>query len=246
MILLVEDDALVSLDLADRLARLGFFNIVIYETGEEAIENFTVDQPKVVIMDIALAGELDGIETAIRLKKETEVPIIFLTDNVDENTFQRSLAVHPAAFLHKPFIDRQVAQNIEIALLHGNEPRGNKEEVNEEVPVLVSDGLFAFKKEGRFDKVPFDSIRYLEAGRSYCKVYISGKENMLVTHSMKIVFEILKRTDLANNFVQIHRSYIVNTSYITGFQGRTLYLDNDKLTSSDHFIPDLRRRFFTI
>lgn len=245
-ILLVEDDALVSFDLSDRLKRLGFSNIIIYEKGEEAIENFSRDRPDVVVMDIALAGALDGIETARRLKNEKKIPVIFLTDYVDEKTFQRSLTVYPADFLPKPFVDVQVARSIKIALQQKNEAEMKEKVANKKPSVLVSDGLFAFKGEGRFEKISLSSIRYLEAGGAYCNIFISGNEPVLVSHSMKTVFEILKQLDLAHSFVQIHRSYIVNTSFITGFQGRTLYLDDTELPVGEHFISDLRKRFFTI
>ena len=252
-ILLVEDDALVSFDLCDRLKRLGFSNILVYEKGEDAIENFSVDQPDVVIMDIALAGELDGIETARKLKDKREIPVIFLTDHVDEKTFQRALTVYPEDFLPKPFVDLQVARSIKITLQKKNEAEekektaGEKEQsALKKSSVLVRDGLFAFKGEGRFEKISLSSIRYLEAGGAYCNLFISGNKPVLVSHSMKTVFEILKQSDLAESFFRIHRSYIVNTAFITGFQGRTLYLNETELRVGEHFIDDLRKRFFTI
>ncbi|MGD1840079.1 MAG: response regulator [Thermonemataceae bacterium] len=245
-LLLVEDNPLVSLDLMDRLEHLGFTNIITYETGEEALIHFDQDQPQVVIMDIALAGKLDGIQTAQALKEKRNLPIIFLTDHSDEATFQRSLAVDPAAFLHKPFIDRQVAQNVEIALLQSKEPEVEKGEAIKDLSVLVADGLFINKGEGYYEKVSLEKVRFLEAGRAYCTVHLDKEASKVVSKSLKVAFEILKKSPLADQLVRVSRSYVINKTFITGFRGRDLYLGEDELTTSAHYIPDLRERFFTL
>ena len=245
-VLVVEDDPLVSLDLTDRLERLGFTDIVCYDTGEEAIANFGEDEPSVVIMDIALAGDLDGVETAAQLRKQRDVPVIFLTSNVDENTFQRALMVQPAAFLHKPFIDIQVSQNIKVALLHKAGDHDDRTKRSKNAPVLVPDGLFVLKREGRFDKIAFDSVRYLKAGRSYCEIHIVGDDPVVVTHSMKTVFEIIEQSPGGDNFVKIHRSYVVNTSFIDGFEPNFLHLGKESLPVSNAYLPSLKKRFFTL
>ena len=244
-VLVVEDDPLVSLDLTDRLERLGFTDIVCYDTGEEAIANFSKDAPSVAIMDIALAGDLDGVETAARLREQIDIPVIFLTSNVDEKNFQRALTVQPAAFLHKPFIDIQVSQNIKVALLHKTGEHRDRTESNK-ATVLVPDGLFVLKKEGRFDKIAFDSVRYLKAGRSYCEIHVVGSDPVVVTHSMKTVFKIIRQSPVGDNFVKIHRSYVVNTAFIDGFEPNFLHLGKESLPVSNAYLPSLKKRFFTI
>lgn len=240
-IVIVEDDALVSLDLVDRLELLGFRNIKLFDKGEDLIAKIGSIQPAVILMDIELAGELDGIDTVITIRRQHKVPVIFLTDHVDDATFHRALSTSPAAFLHKPFIDKQIAQNIEIAVSQEAEELAAKD-----ASVLVPDGLFAFKGEGHFHKVSFKEIHYLKASRAYCEIGISNNQILTISRNMKKVLELLKKSKDADQFVQVHRSYVVNANCITGFNGRNLIIGEQSIPTTDSFIPDLKSRFFTV
>ena len=241
-VLIVEDDPLVQLDLVDRLDALGFNNIVTRDNGENVITYMSEINPQIILMDIELTGSIDGIETAKTIKADKEIPIIFLTDHIDDMTFQRALATTPVAFLHKPFNDLEVSQNIEIAMLHYD---NNSDDDYHNV--LVADGLFASNKEGYFEKVSFESIRYLEAGRSYCDIYIDNRQLPLtVAKSMKVVLQILHNSKFKERFVRVQKSFAVNTTFITGFTGKVLLLDKVEVKTSTKYISDLKTLFHTL
>jgi DNA-binding response OmpR family regulator len=115
-IYIVEDDPIIGADLADRLLEMGYQPVGPFASGEAAYEHLSVLSPDLIIMDIQLEGEWDGIETARRIMAQRPTPIIFLTSNSDDFTFSQAKAILPAAFLSKPFRGRDLRHSIELAL----------------------------------------------------------------------------------------------------------------------------------
>ncbi len=114
-ILIVEDEGVVALDLQSRLIQMGYNVPEIYDNGKELLENGPDYFPDLVIMDVMIKGEFDGIQTAQKLKENLDIPIIFLTAYSDDKTFQRAKLSDAYAFLIKPFDQRELETTIEIA-----------------------------------------------------------------------------------------------------------------------------------
>lgn len=102
-ILIVEDERLIAIDLQRRLTLLGYSVVGNVAAGAQAITAASQLQPDLVLMDIRLQGEMDGIEAALRIQADRSVPIIYLTAYVDESTIQRAQKTSPWGFLRKPF-----------------------------------------------------------------------------------------------------------------------------------------------
>ena len=119
-ILLVEDEFLIAKLLQRNLRLLGFDLVELVSTGEEAIERSKEGQPDVIVMDIRLAGVLDGIEAAKAIRKFCTTPIIFLSGYSDPDTISRASEVEPLAFLMKPISPDQITAVIESALLNNS------------------------------------------------------------------------------------------------------------------------------
>jgi PAS domain S-box-containing protein len=115
-ILIVEDEYVVALDLQANLERLGYAVIARVATGEAAIEKAGTLCPDLVLMDIKLAGKLDGIEAAEQIRARFDQPVIFLTAYADEATLQRARLSQPFGYLLKPFEEPALRSNIEMAL----------------------------------------------------------------------------------------------------------------------------------
>ena len=94
-ILIVEDEAIEALDLQQRLTSLGYPAPEIAFSGEEAVQKAEEIRPDLVLMDIMLPGEIDGVMTAERIKARFNIPIIFLTAYADEDTLQRAKITEP-------------------------------------------------------------------------------------------------------------------------------------------------------
>jgi len=115
-ILVVEDERIVGLDLQEALEELGYEVCAVVPSGEEAIERATRDQPDLVLMDIVLAGELDGIDAAGRIWQDLGLPVVFLTAYADDATLDRAKRTGPFGYLVKPFDERELRTTVEMAL----------------------------------------------------------------------------------------------------------------------------------
>lgn len=114
-ILLVEDEAIVALDIKTRLLHLGHEVVGVTSSGEDAIKIVEATRPDLVLMDIRLRGRLDGIEAAQQLRAQFDVAVIYLTAYGDDATLQRAKLTEPYGFLIKPFEERELHSTIEMA-----------------------------------------------------------------------------------------------------------------------------------
>ncbi|MFB6275135.1 MAG: response regulator [Halothece sp.] len=115
-ILIIEDEAVVSLDITRRLEKMGYEVMGRLASGEEALELVQQDRPDLVLMDINLQGEIDGIETANKLYQNHNIPVIYLTAYAGESTLERAKESKPYGYILKPFKERELRATIEIAL----------------------------------------------------------------------------------------------------------------------------------
>ncbi len=115
-ILVVEDELIVSADLQDRLSRLGYKVAGAASTGEDAVKKAVDLHPDIVLMDIILKGDMDGIEAAALVKQRCQIPVIFLTANSNDMILERAKVTEPFGYLLKPFEQRHLKMNIDIAV----------------------------------------------------------------------------------------------------------------------------------
>ena len=115
-ILIVEDEGIVARDLKYRLETIGYTVAGVASTGEEAVLKAWEIRPDLILMDIVLKGDLDGIETAQMVRERADIPVVYLTAYADEETIQRTEASGPFGYLVKPFEDREMEACIEVAL----------------------------------------------------------------------------------------------------------------------------------
>ena len=115
-VLIVEDEAILAAHLASKVKLLGYRVIGPVSTGEEALSLARQESPNVALLDIRLDGQIDGIETATRLKQLRDIPVIFLTAHSDQETLKRASAVGPFGYILKPFEERDLATQLEVTL----------------------------------------------------------------------------------------------------------------------------------
>jgi AmiR/NasT family two-component response regulator len=115
-ILVIEDEAIVAADIQDRLEVLGYEVAGWGTTGAEALELARTTKPDLILMDIMLKGPMNGIQAAHQVRIELSLPVIFLTANSDEAVLEKAKVSEPFAYLLKPFEERQLRTNIEMAL----------------------------------------------------------------------------------------------------------------------------------
>ncbi len=126
-VFIVEDEALIAMELSDRLTDLGYAVVGRASRGEQALEAIISSAPDVVLMDIRLAGSLTGIETAARLRSHLDVPVIFLSAYSDAELLRQAGEVQPFGYLVKPFEERELHATIEMALYRHRMERALRE-----------------------------------------------------------------------------------------------------------------------
>src|ERR1035437_1352272 len=115
-ILIVEDEKIVAMDIAGSLTSFGYEVSGIVASGKEAIDLVEKNLPDLILMDIKIKGDIDGIQTAEILRSHYDIPIVYLTAFADENTLSRARITAPYGYIIKPF-DKKTAHNIiEISL----------------------------------------------------------------------------------------------------------------------------------
>ncbi|MGE4394739.1 MAG: methanogen output domain 1-containing protein [Methanobacteriales archaeon] len=114
--LIVEDESIVALDIKHRAELLGYEVVGIASSGEEALKLIKEKKPDLVLMDIVLKGEMDGIEAAEVIKRDYNIPVVYLTAHSDKETLDRAKQTEPFGYLIKPFEDRELHSAIEVAI----------------------------------------------------------------------------------------------------------------------------------
>lgn len=115
-ILIVEDEGIVAKDLQNRLKKFGYCVPAVAASGEQAINKAAELCPDLVLMDIRLKGDIDGIEAAQEIYTRFNIPVIYLTAYADDSTLERAKVTEPLGYLLKPFKERELYTTIEIAL----------------------------------------------------------------------------------------------------------------------------------
>ena len=115
-IMVVEDEGIVAHDIAGQLTDMGYDVVAIVYSGEEAVEKARELHPDLVLMDIVLAGKMDGIEAADIIRSRWDIPVVFLTAYADQKRLDRAKLVYPFGYILKPFQRNCLKVAVEIAL----------------------------------------------------------------------------------------------------------------------------------
>ncbi|MEW6521575.1 MAG: response regulator [Thermodesulfobacteriota bacterium] len=115
-ILVVEDEAIVAMDIESRLTAMGYIPVGRGVSGEQALTLTAEKRPDLVLMDIRLQGGMDGIAAAEEIRRRFQIPVIFLTAYSEDDTLERAQESAPFGYILKPFDDRELKSAIQIAL----------------------------------------------------------------------------------------------------------------------------------
>ena len=149
-VLIVENEGLVGCDMAATLSQLDYEVLGVLSSGEEVLEKFDVLQPDLVLMDVHLAGSLDGIETARRLHEKGPAAIVYVTACADLETVARARETQPHGYLLKPFNEDELRLTVEVAATRFREDaeRRRREQSYFEAFQSLSDGVIAADPAG--------------------------------------------------------------------------------------------------
>lgn len=252
-VLIVEDEAIVALDLASGLEKDGYCVVGIEDNATDAVELFRSHSIDIVLMDVHIIGEKDGIDTVNELLQQRSVPVIYLTAFTDSATVERAKRTHPAAFLAKPYSLTNVRIAIELAInnfavaaqqsgskvvsMESNKPAQAAEMAEKEVILQLNEYIFV-KNNYAFVKLRLEDILYAEADNNYVQL-VTTEKKLLLRLSLSQLLDKIHYPPL----VRIHRSYAVNIHAIQSFTDQEVQINKMPLPVGRSYREEFLRNF---
>ncbi|WP_339605845.1 LytTR family transcriptional regulator DNA-binding domain-containing protein [uncultured Roseivirga sp.] len=236
-VLVVEDEVIIAQSIISMIEKMGYECVGTAIRATKGLELAKALKPDIALLDINLKGEETGIWLASELKRELNIPYVFLTSLGDKKTIEEATSTMPYGYLLKPVAQQSVYAAIETALARfsqENKTPAQKEatlsvsksfdEKEEEKPsLLIKDALF-IKDEYQYVKIILSEIDYIKSDGNYIEIHSQGKK--------KVLKETLKNMETklpADIFFQIHRSYLVNVERIESIGGNSIKVNNEEL-----------------
>lgn len=222
-ILVVEDESIVSKDIQLSLKKLGYNVIGAATTGAKAIEMALELQPDIILMDIMLKGDINGIRATKRIQTRANIPVIYLTAYADENTLERAKVTQPYGYIIKPFKEIDLQTSIEMALYKHKKQLEILDDRDRLYSIVNNESVdYIFVKNNtQLVKLKAEDVLYIEALKDYVNIVTRDKKYMI--HStMKAINEKMPSRD----YVRIHRSYIVRMNKISKIDHTDLYMED--------------------
>ncbi len=212
-ILIVEDNWMVSDQLAAELGDQGLEIVDQVEKGEEAIEliseNNNID---LIIMDIDLAGQLNGFETVKEIHEIQEIPVIYLTQMPTEENLIKSTETANYGFLPKPFDLLTLTKAIERALLYFKNEIKDEKAFTSKTSTASANQIFVKNSIGKYYKITKDEILYVKADGSCCTIVTPNKN-----HPFSFNLAKFKQKYHQLNLFHCHKSFLINMDKVAGF-----------------------------
>jgi len=213
-VLIVEDEVLVAEEIAADLEDYGFEITDIAISSEECFNSIKKNLPSVILMDINIKGNKDGIETANCINKIHSIPIIYLTANTDSKTIDRALTTSPNAFISKPYTKKDLTTSLELAFNKHNQLHLKNLPKDEATSFFVKNGDY-------YTKINVNDIEYIEADGSYCNIYTNTK-----TFTVSSNLNHFQDQQSNTIFVRVHRSYIINIKKVEAFDKNSVIINS--------------------
>lgn len=223
-VLVVEDNALAAMDLCETLEEEGYALAGSFHRAEDVVVWLKDKRADVALVDICLAGGLDGISLS-QMLHANGIPVIYLTAQQDSQTLRRALETHPSAYLTKPFKEIDLLAALSVAANGGNTTSAP---LTEDV-FQVRDALFV-KNGKRYEKIVLDEIQWIEAQRSYATVVCKDRR-ITLSISMSTALDKLN----CPHIVRIHRSYSANLKYVSAFDTQEIFIGEHALPMSAQY-----------
>lgn len=225
-VLIIEDDKDQAEEASLVLTSNGYTITGVAHNLQDAYGLFYAQAPDIVIVDIYLDGQPDGIEFVETMNKnaDTRRPFIFLTNHSDMNTFTQAKATKPYSYLLKPFNPLELQYAIDLALEKFANENGYKVMSSKE-GVTIDKDLF-IKMNRSLIRISMLDVAYVEVAGKLSNI-VTNEGSYLTQHALKYLLQLLD----VRTFYRVHRNFIVNKNFIKkiDLSDQEIYLNNDKV-----------------
>ena len=237
-ILAVEDDILFANTLELLVESLGYtFKAV--DNARDAYALLPTYAPDLLLLDIHLKGQASGLDIAEKmLVMKKQLPIIFVTSFKDKEVFAHAKKISPFAYIIKPVDALGLENAIELALQNAQNQAWQEQPSGWQTDIILEDSFF-IKTGDRLEKVTIQDIAYITVEDKFLHIHTANKR-YIARMSMQ---EILARLP-QENFLRVHRGYIINTRYIESFLPKEAMIEiaGAKIPYSEGYAPQLLQR----
>lgn len=232
-ILIIEDEPLIQEHLNQCLKDIGYTVVNMIDSANEAIAYLKShnDDIDIVLLDINLNDELDGIDLANIIKNEYGMPFMFVTSYTDDKTIERAKHTGPIGYIVKPFTTEDLKSNLEIALFN----------YQKEIQESITNDFIYVKKDHELKKLSFSAITYLEANDNYCMVYTEDGRYLLSKTLKKTITKLPP-----SKFVRVHRSYVINIDKIDSIGPNYIKIKDKEIPLSESSRKELMQQIETL
>lgn len=233
-VLIVEDEPLYSKVLEMELEDLGYVVTGIATNGDDAIRILQEKAVDIVLLDIIIEGDKDGIDIGTYIKENIEIPFIFTSSMTSQEVIDRAKITRPAGYLVKPFDTQDLIISMQVALYKGDD-YVLKDQVSGHF--FKEDRIFV-KDKFRFERVFLSDIHFLEADGNYVKLAMENKEYLLAS-TLSNLFEKITHKDL----IRTHRSYVINIEKVDAIEGNRLFIGKQEIPVGRNYKEEVNKYF---
>lgn len=223
---IVEDEMIIASVIQDCLEKLNYEVLEPVISFNDAIEMLYTEQPDMVLIDIRISGNKDGIELAEYIRENYSIPFIYLTANSDKETLTRAKKTNPNAYLLKPFTQSDLYTAIEIGLNNFEMQKTIYSKV--QTSIVIKDGYDLIN-------ISFSEIVFLSSADNYVKIFLKNGKSVL---SRSTISEMISRLP-QNLFCQISRSSIINKNFISKVEKNNVFVNDLSLPITSTYRPKL-------
>jgi two-component system, LytTR family, response regulator LytT len=216
-VLIVDDEVLIAEDLKDILKSFGIKNVSLAHDKASALLSLTVFEPDLVLLDIRMENDFDGLEIGEYINNNIQIPFIYITANSDVNTIQQIVNTKPAGYITKPFKKAELLININLAI---------EKQQNKTRHLIIKDGA-------NNTLIPMNDISMIEGDGNYIVICCEEKKHL----SRQSLDSITRDLDNAH-FFKVHRSYIINLNKVTSFTKKTVFINDISIPISRSVLSD--------
>jgi two-component system, LytTR family, response regulator len=234
-ILIVEDEFITLETLKTVLSEMKYKISGDAMSANEAIAVLEKGETDFAILDINIKGDKDGIWLAKQIKDNYKIPFIFLTAFADDSTVNRAIETEPFGYLVKPFDKVDVFTAIEVALK--NFAKQSSDATQDEKNHIASKDSIFIRDDYMFVKIKIKDILFIKSDKNYLEVHMPGKIHLVRAKMIDFA------KSLSKNFIQIHRSYVINTDAVERFGAGFLFINDIEIPVGANYKDELKGHF---
>ncbi len=226
-VVLVEDESELAMNLRELLGSLGFYVSAVFDNALGALEFVKMNKVDLLILDIMIKGDMDGVSLAAEIKKKMDIPIVFISAYSENEVVKRVIDVSPDGYLLKPFSKESLKTTLLLSLSN------YQKRTNTDIEIRKDEITIQIRDKGFISLIPASEILYAQADGLYTRIFTVKKAF--------IIRDILKDVEArlpSSIFIRVHKSYLVNKNAIESFNGKVIQI-------KDEPIP-IRRGYFKV